>query len=217
MSTTLMWLLFGLVLLGIPAGSLIYKKKFTVKEIAVIGIMAALSFLAYEFFRIPMGSSSFHLGNTFVALTALLLDGVSGGLAGAIGLSLADIVAGDPGYAITTFLLKYIIGITCGLAARKLLKPGTADPKRHRGNYICRVTLAAGSGLLLNVITDPVLGYFRNVYLFGQPYTAAQVLAKIAGGVTLVNSLLSTACTVILYLALRPALEKAELLPQKDA
>ena len=74
--------------------------------------MAALSFVAYLFFRVPFyGGSSFHLGNTFTALAALLLDGVSGGLSGAIGLALADVLAGDPGYAVTTFVLKFIIGV----------------------------------------------------------------------------------------------------------
>ncbi len=201
-----------MMILLLVGGSLAYKKRFTPREIATIGIMAALSFIAYEFFRIPLGSSSFHLGNTFVALTALLLDGVCGGLAGAIGLSLADIFAGDPGYAITTFLLKYIIGITCGFVAHKVIKLKNFDEAGKKAAYIGKVTVAAASGLLLNVITDPVIGYFRNVYIFGRPYTAAQVLAKIAGGVTLVNSLLSTVCAVILYLALRPALQKAGFL-----
>ena len=40
----------------------------------------------------------------------------------------------------------------------------------------------------------------------------AQAMTKIAGGVTLVNSIASTVCVVILYLALRPALERAGLL-----
>ena len=48
--------------------------------------------------------SLIHICNTFTARTALLLDGVSGGLAGAIGLALAEILAGDPGYAVTTFV-----------------------------------------------------------------------------------------------------------------
>src|SRR5699024_7164224 len=98
------------------------RTKFTVQKIAMIGVMAALSFVAYEFFRIPMPGtgSSFHLGNTFTALTALLLDGVSGGLAGAIGLAMADLVAGDPGYAVTTFLLKLIIGLVCGFFAHRV-------------------------------------------------------------------------------------------------
>ena len=175
--------------------------------------MAALSLVAYLFFRVPFyGGSSFHLGNTFTALTALLLDGVSGGLAGAIGLALADILAGDPGYAVTTFVLKFIIGITCGAVAHKVFKLRELD--RHSSGYLVKVIVSAGSGLFLNVLTDPFLGYFRNVYIFGQEYTVAQALTKIAGGVTFVNSVASTVCVVILYLALRPALERAGLLPK---
>ena len=51
-------------------------------------------------------------------------------------------------------------------------------------------------------------------FIFGQPAEIASVFTKIASGVTLINSLLSTVCAVILYLALRPALEKAHLLPK---
>ena len=212
-----MWLLlFVVVALGILIAAL-SKTKFTTQKIATIGIMAALSFVAYEFFRIPnvLGTgSSFHLGNTFTALTALMLDGVSGGLAGAIGLALADIMAGDPGYAITTFILKFIIGIVCGVFAHKVFK--LRDLDRHSKGYLLKVIVAGGSGLLLNVITDPFLGYFRNIYIFGQEYTVAQALSKIAGGVTFVNSVASTICVVILYLALRPALERAGLLPKGE-
>ena len=177
--------------------------------------MAARSRGAYLFFRVPFyGGASFHLGNTFTALTALLLDGVSGGLAGAIGLALADILAGDPGYAVTTFVLKFIIGITCGAVAHKVFK--LRDLDRQSKGCLLKVIVAGGSGLLLNVITDPFLGYFRNIYIFGQEYTVAQALSKIAGGVTFVNSVASTICVVILYLALRPALERAGLLPKGE-
>ena len=147
-----------------------------------------------------------------LSLAALLLDGVSGGLAGAIGLALADILAGDPGYAVTTFILKFIIGITCGAVAHKVFKLRELD--KHTPGYLAKVIVAAASGLLLNVFTDPFLGYFRNVYIFGQEYTIAKALTKITGGVTFVNSVASTVCVVILYLALRPALERANLLPK---
>ena len=209
MSTTAMWLLLAVVIVVILFGSVLYKRTFTTKELALTGVMAALSLVAYLFFRVP-----FHLGNTFTALTALLLDGVSGGLAGAIGLALADILAGDPGYAVTTFVLKFIIGITCGAVAHKVFK--LRDLDRHSKGYLLKVIVAGGSGLLLNVITDPFLGYFRNIYIFGQEYTVAQALSKIAGGVTFVNSVASTICVVILYLALRPALERAGLLPKGE-
>ena len=87
---------------------------------------------------------------------------------------------------------------------------------KHSSGYLVKVIVSAGSGLLLNVLTDPFLGYFRNVYIFGQEYTVAQALTKIAGGITFVNSVASTVCAVILYLALRPALERAGLLPKGE-
>ena len=75
MSTTAMWLLLAVVIVVILFGSVLYKRTFTTKELALTGVMAALSLVAYLFFRVPFyGGSSFHLGNTFTALTALLLD-----------------------------------------------------------------------------------------------------------------------------------------------
>ena len=201
MSTTAMWLLLAVVVIVIVFASVLYKRTFTVHELALTGVMAALSLVAYLFFRVPFyGGSSFHLGNTFTALTALLLDCVSGGLAGAIGLALADILAGDPGYAVTTFVLKFIIGITCGAVAHKAFKlRGLAS---HSSGYLVKVIGSAGSGLLLNVVTDPFLGYFRYRYNFGQEADLASTVAKITSGVTLINSLLSTVCAVVLFLAL---------------
>ncbi len=149
MSTTAMWLLLAAVIIAILFFSVQYKRRFTVHELALTGVMAALSLVAYLFFRLPFyGGSSFHLGNTFTALmgntftalTALLLDGVSGGLAGAIGLALADILAGDPGYAVTTFVLKFLIGICCGAVAHKLLHLRALDP--HSKGYLLKVSAA---------------------------------------------------------------------------
>ena len=214
MSTAMIWLLLFIVVALALLIAALTKTKFTVQKISIIGIMAALSFVAYEFFRIPnvLGTgSSFHLGNTFTALTALLLDGVSGGLAGAIGLALADIMAGDPGYAVTTFILKFIIGLVCGGVAHRVIHL-RSFPTGSKLKYIGAVTVSAFSGLLVNVFTDPFIG--RNRYIFGQPAEFVSVVTKIASGVTLVNSLLSTVCAVLLYLALRPALEKAHLLPK---
>lgn len=215
METATMWLLlFGAVALALLVAALT-RTKFTVQKISIVGIMAALSFVAYEFFRIPFaGGSSFHLGNTFTALTAMLLDGVSGGLAGAIGLALADVIAGDPGYAFTTFILKFIIGLVCGATAHKLLHLGSRKADGH-AKYIAAVTVSAFSGLFVNVFTDPLVGYFRDRFIFGQPVEVATVLIKVTGGVTLVNSLLSTVCAVALYLVLEPALQRAHLLPRK--
>ena len=63
------------------------------------------------------------------------------------------------------------------------------------------------------MVTDPVIGYFRDRFIFGQPVQFVNYAVKIAAGVTLVNSLLSTVCAAVLYLALRPALEAGHLIP----
>ncbi len=68
MSTTAMWLLLAVVVILIVFASVLYKRTFQahVHELALTGVMAALSLVAYLFFRIPFyGGSSFHLGNTF--------------------------------------------------------------------------------------------------------------------------------------------------------
>lgn len=193
-----------------------HRSQFTTKKIAITGVMAALSFIAYEFFRIPnvFGTgASFHLGNTFTAFTAILLDGVSGGLAGAIGLSMADIIAGDPGYAVSTFVLKFIIGLVCGFFAHRVIHLKEQSPEKcGHARYVALVAASAASGLLVNVVTDPVIGYFRDRFIFGQPAEFVKYAVKIAGGVTFINSVLSTVCAVALYLALKPALTKSELL-----
>lgn len=69
-------------------------------KIVVIGLMAALAYVSFTFLQIkiptPGGTTSFHLGNTFVVLAALLIGGVPGGIAGAIGMGIGDLL--DPVY-----------------------------------------------------------------------------------------------------------------------
>ena len=60
MSTTAMWLLLAVVVIAIVIGSVLYKRTFTTEELALTGVMAALSLVAYLFFRVPFyGGSSF--------------------------------------------------------------------------------------------------------------------------------------------------------------
>lgn len=218
MSQAMMWLVFFIVVVVIVLFSTLTKKKFAIMEIAVIGVMAALAYVAYVFLKIPVSingsTSSIHIGNAFPALTALLLDGVCGGLAGAIGLTLADIVAGTPHYAITTFILKYLIGITCGFVAHRVFKLRQRSPK-DGVSYFLAVVASAASGLVLNIFTDPFLGYFRKVYIQGLTQDFASVLTKISSATTAINSAICCALAVTLYLLLKPALQRSGLLKKK--
>ena len=100
-------------------------KEKTIK-ITMTALMAALCYIAFTFLQIkiqtPVGATSFHLGNVFCVLAALMIDGVSGGIAGAIGMGIGDIL--DPFYVVTapkTILLKFFIGYITGSVAHKVL------------------------------------------------------------------------------------------------
>ena len=73
---------------------------------------------------------------------------------------------------------------------------------------------AVGVGTEIGASLGQTKGMYRG--FFYAPHTVAQALTKIAGGITFVNSVASTVCAVILYLALRPALERAGLLPKGE-
>ena len=62
-------------------------KKITVRQIVIIGLMAALCLVSNYFsFPVPIGidKSRIHLGNVFCILSAFMLGPVGGGLARAL-------------------------------------------------------------------------------------------------------------------------------------
>ncbi len=191
------------------------KTNSTVMKIAQTALFAALCYVIFTYLqiKIPMpggDATSIHLGNAFCVLAALLLGGWYGGLAGAIGMGIADVM--DPIYitgAPKTFVLKLCIGLITGLVAHKIAKINESTDKK----YIFKWSLLASvAGLAFNVIADPIVGYFYKQYILGQPQQMAEVLAKWSAAATFVNAVLSTIVVVIIYNALRPALAKSGML-----
>ena len=195
------------------------NKKNPALIIAKVGIMAALCYLAFTFLQIkvPVGSefTSFHLGNTFCVLAALLFGGVPGGLAGAIGMTIGDLL--DPVYitsAPKTFLLKFFIGFITGLIAHKIGKisqrkeDGSLQPNGH---VFLWTLLGSIAGMSFNVIFEPIISYLYKHYILGLDADAASILAKWQAATTFVNAILAVIIATLLYMALRPALMKAKL------
>ena len=191
------------------------KTNSTVMKIAQTALFAALCYVIFTYLqiKIPMpggDATSIHLGNAFCVLAALLLGGWYGGLAGAIGMGIADVM--DPIYitgAPKTFILKLCIGLITGLVAHKIAKINESTDKK----YIFKWSLLASvAGLAFNVIADPIVGYFYKQYILGQPQQMAEVLAKWSAATTFVNAILSTIVVVIIYNALRPVLAKSGML-----
>ena len=187
-------------------------KKQTTQKIALTGLMAALSYVVFTFLQIkiplPGGdATSIHLGNAVCVLGALLLGGVYGGLGGAIGMTIGDLL--DPvyiTYAPKTFLLKFCIGLITGLIAHRFGKITQSTDKKH---IFIWTLLAAIGGLLFNVIFDPLIGYYYKLLILGKPAAELTLAWNVAS--TSINAVTSTIVSVAVYMALRPVLKKSGL------
>ena len=190
-------------------------KNQTVMKLAQTALLAALCFVSFTFLqiKIPMpggDATSLHIGNAFCVLGALLLGGWYGGLAGAIGMTIADLM--DPIYitgAPKTFFLKLCIGLIVGLVAHHIAKINDSTDKK----YVFKWSLIASiAGLSFNVIADPIVGYFYKQYILGQSQKMAEVLAKWSAATTFVNAVVSVILVVFIYNAVRPILLRSGLL-----
>ena len=191
------------------------RRNETVIKLAQTALMAALCYVAFTFLqiKIPMpggDATSLHVGNAFCVLGALILGGWYGGIAGAVGMTIADLM--DPVYitgAPKTFVLKLCIGLIVGLVAHRIAKINESTDRK----YVLRWSLIASvAGLGFNVIADPLVGYFYKMFILGQPQQMAEVLAKWSTATTFVNAVVSTVLVGVIYNALRPVLLRSGLI-----
>lgn len=188
-----------------------------IKRLAQAGLLAALCYIGFAFFKIdiPVGpeKTSFHFGNVFCVLAALLLGGYWGGLAGAIGMTIGDLTTSYVTSAPKTFVLKLCIGLIVGFVGHKIFKLS----RNHSPKYVTGVTiLASVCGMGFNIVADPLVGYFYKTYLLGVPQDISLALSKMGAVTTFVNAVVAMVAASAFYLALRPALKKSGLFVQLD-
>ena len=184
-------------------------------KLAETALLAALCYVAFTFLQIkiplPGGdASSIHIGNAVCVLGALLLGGWYGGIAGAVGMTIGDLL--DPVYitvAPKTFVLKLCIGLITGLVAHRIAHINESHDKKYVFKWSI---LASVAGLAFNVVADPLVGYFYKQYVLGQPQEMASVLAKLSTATTFINAVVSVILVGFVYNALRPALAKSGLI-----
>ena len=189
-------------------------KNEKVYKIVVTGLMAALCYVAFTYLKIPIPTFggdmvALHIGNAFCVLAALLLGGVYGGLAGSLGMTIADLI--DPAYVTSapkTFVLKLCIGLVTGFIAHRI-----AHITENQDNkYVFKWTVISSiAGLGFNVIMDPIAGFFYKNYILGVESSAAKIMSTWAAGVTFINSVAGTIVVVAVYMAVRPVLKKSGL------
>ncbi len=187
-------------------------KNEKIQKLVMTGVFAALSYVIFTFlqFKIPLpggDATSIHLGNAVCVLGALILGGLYGGIGGAVGMTIGDLF--DPVYVIyapKTFVLKLCIGLITGLIAHRL---GHITQTGDKKKILKWVILAALGGLLFNTVFDPLVGYFYKLYIIGKPAAEVALAWNIAS--TSINTVTSTIVSVIVYMALLPALKKSGL------
>jgi len=183
-------------------------------QVVFTGVFAALSYVVFTFLQIkitlPGGdATSIHLGNAVCVLGALILGGMYGGLGGAIGMTIGDLL--DPVYVVyapKTFILKLCIGLITGLIAHRF---GKINQQADKKKVLYWTIAAAVGGLLFNVIFDPLVGYFYKLLILGKP--AAELVLAWNVASTSINAVTSTIVSVIVYMALRPILLKSGFVP----
>ena len=94
-----------------------------VKKLVLISMMAAIIFVITWTIRIPLPFSSaggyINLGDAAIYFSGALLGPVGGFFAAAVGSMLADVLAGAMVYAVPTFFIKGLMGLTSGYIMMK--------------------------------------------------------------------------------------------------
>ena len=185
-----------------------------VYKMSLSALFAALCYIGFAYFKIdiPVGTekTAFHLGNVFCVLAALFIGPFWGGMAGAVGMTIADLTSGYVTSAPKTFILKFCIGLIAGFVAHKIFKISKEYVRKVPVSVA--TVLSCTAGMAFNVVADPVVGYFYKTYILGVPQEVASIWAKMGAVTTLVNAVVAVAAATIFYLALRPALKRTSLM-----
>ncbi len=197
-------------------GALPERKPTNVRTLSMAALFAALCYIGFTYCKIdiPVGmeKTAFHLGNVFCVLAALFLGGFWGGLSGAVGMTIADLTTSYVTSAPKTFLLKLCIGLITGFVAHKIFK--LSQDKERKIPLTVATVISCAAGMAFNIVADPLVGYFYKMYILGVPQEAASIWAKIGAVTTSVNAVVAVISASLLYMALRKAMKRTNLLPK---
>jgi len=177
------------------------KTKFSVRDMATVGVLAALVFVTTYFLKIgpiatPAGPTMIKVGNVVCILGALLFGGVRGGLAAGIGSMIYDLT--DPAFVSSapfTFVFFFLMAFICGVISHAHGRDG----KDAKWNAVGAVAGAA-SYLVLHLGKTLI-----TLMLSGSGLAAALT----ASGVKFITSGVNAVIAVVVSLLLAPVFRKA--------
>lgn len=182
------------------------ESTITTKKLVLAALMAALTVVGSAI-RIQMpisvgGTTAFHLGNIFCALSGLLLGPWLGGLAAGLGSFLYDIMTNYISECWITFLTKGAYGLVAGLIIR-------AGGKKF--GYV-KALLATLAGALTYAVLYLAKSYFYSGLLIKGLTPDAALLTVVAKlPATAFNAVVALVFAPILAVAIQKALEENHL------
>lgn len=183
------------------------KKKITLRQMTLTGLMAAAVYVASAFLQIPIptaiDNTRLHMGNVMCLLSGLLLGPWQGGLAAGVGSLFFDLT--NPAYIASapfTFLFKFLMAWLCGRIAA-----GAGSRRSLR--------FLAGSlwGSLLYVILYLGKSFAEHYFVLKLPLEAVLLTLSQKALVSGINAVVAVCVAVPLGLSLQPVLRKI-LLPE---
>lgn len=180
------------------------RKRFSTLKLAIIGLMAAMVFVATNF-RIdiptPLGKTMLHFGNVMCILSGLLFGPLTGGLAAGFGSAMFDLF--DPTFAPEawiTFIMKFAMGYIAGYIAYS---------NGRNGENKTFNTIAAVLGAISYVILYICKTFIMNYFIIGDKLEAVIAVTITKATVSSVNAIIAVIASLALALAIRPALKAA--------
>ena len=178
------------------------KQKISTKRIAMAGLLAALTFIGSGLrIKIPVsigGTSAFHLGNIFCALSGILLGPGLGGVAAGLGSAIYDMT--DPVYITEcwlTFLMKGAYALAAGLVAKHL-----------RVSDYLRDLLATTAGAVTYAVLYLLKSFLKTIIVSGVAADAAFLALGLKLPATIFNMAVAILIAPVLSTAIRKALEQ---------
>lgn len=179
-------------------------KKYSIYKIAVIGLMAAMVFIATNF-RIeiptPLGKTMLHLGNVMCILSGLLFGGTIGGLAAGFGSAIFDLF--DPAFA-PEFWITFIMKFAMGFIAGKISHMKGYNGENRKVNIIAAI-IGAAAYVALYISKTIILQYV----VLNSNWEAVIAVAGTKFIVSSVNAVIAVIASLALSLTIRPALNSA--------
>lgn len=184
------------------------KKLFTVKDMALVGVLSALIFTATYFLKIgpiptPAGPTLIKVGNILCLVGALLFGKVKGGLAAGIGSMLYDLT--DPAFTASapfTFMFFFAMAFVAGAISHS----GGANGKDKKKNALGAI-LGALTYLSLHIGKTMVM-----LMLSGSGFAAALSACGVKLITSGVNAILAVSVSLALTGLFRVSLEKAHII-----